>query len=175
MSLQCPVWARDGHCKNNPAYMLQSCQLSCGVCPTPASAEEAVVNASAAANSLVAPISLFSTPQLIAREWSEWRSALAAPAGPREVMCALGGALVLLSATRLVLSLLHLTAQLLASSSPAGIGAASRPTRLLRLFRRILARPTRRRATPALPRAGAAEQPLAAIVDKLAPAAHKQK
>merc|ERR1719221_1867116 len=34
----CEAWAAMGECENNPAFMLASCRLSCGVCsgpPTP--------------------------------------------------------------------------------------------------------------------------------------------
>ncbi|KAL3770736.1 hypothetical protein ACHAW5_001453 [Stephanodiscus triporus] len=32
---RCPVWAREGECKANPGYMLQSCAGSCGICQLP--------------------------------------------------------------------------------------------------------------------------------------------
>ncbi len=28
----CPLWARDGHCEDNPSYMLENCRISCGLC-----------------------------------------------------------------------------------------------------------------------------------------------
>lgn len=36
----CPGWAASGECQANPAYMLMSCALSCGLCPPPESRED---------------------------------------------------------------------------------------------------------------------------------------